>query len=133
MFQSAPSSTRRPSAGQLIAALGLCLAAFGAAAADAPAKMDNGILVAPNGMALYTFDKDAADKSNCNGPCTKVWPPLAATASDQPMGAYGIATRDDGSRQWSYKTKPLYYYQGDQKAGDRSGDNFKDVWHLIKE
>jgi predicted lipoprotein with Yx(FWY)xxD motif len=33
----------------------------------------------------------------------------------------------------AYKGKPLYFYQADQKAGDRSGDNFKDVWHLVKE
>ena len=121
------------SASPLLAALTLCLASLGAQAADAPAHMANGILVGHDGMALYTFDKDAADKSVCNGPCAKLWPPLAAAAGDQPMGGYGIVTRDDGSRQWSYKNKPLYTYQGDQKAGDRTGDNFKDVWHLVKE
>ena len=42
-----------------------------ASAADAPAKLANGALVAANGMTLYTFDKDAANsgKSMCNGPC----------------------------------------------------------------
>ncbi len=56
-----------------------------------------------------------------------------ATAADQPVGAYSIVTRDDGARQWAYKGKPVYTYKADQKAGDRSGDNFKDVWHIIKE
>ena len=56
-----------------------------------------------------------------------------ATAADQPSGAYSIVTRDDGARQWAYKGKPLYFYQADKKAGDRSGDNFKDIWHIIKE
>ncbi|MBT9504694.1 MAG: hypothetical protein IV092_25840, partial [Burkholderiaceae bacterium] len=29
--------------------------------------------------------------------------------------------------------KPLYFYQADQKAGERNGDNFKDVWHIVKD
>ena len=104
-------------------------------AAKAPAMLASGALVAPSGMTLYTFDKDAANsgKSTCNGPCAALWPPMTAMASDQPAGAYSIVTRDDGSRQWAYKGKPVYTYKADQKAGDRTGDNFKDVWHIIKE
>ena len=103
-------------------------------AADAPAKLSDGALVDAKGMTLYTFDKDAANsgKSACNGPCASLWPPAMAGASDQPSGAFGILTRDDGAKQWSYKGKPVYTYQAD-KVGERSGDNFKDVWHIIKE
>lgn len=124
----------------------LCIAASSAAflftagcaniaAPKAPAMLASGALVAPNGMTLYTFDKDVANsgKSTCNGPCAALWPPMVATASDQPVGAYSIVTRDDGSHQWAYKGKPVYTYKADQKAGDRTGDNFKDVWHIIKE
>jgi predicted lipoprotein with Yx(FWY)xxD motif len=108
---------------------------YGMPEAKAPALLDGGALVAPGGMTLYTFDKDvaASGKSVCNGPCAALWPPMMATAADQPMGAYTIVTRDDGSRQWAYKGKPVYTYKADQKAGDRTGDNFKDVWHIIKE
>jgi len=103
--------------------------------ADAPAKMSGGVLTAPSGMTLYVFDKDAANsgKSTCNGPCATNWPPLMAAADDKPAGDYSIVTRDDGSRQWAYKGKPVYTFKSDQKAGDRTGDNFKDVWHVIKE
>jgi len=103
--------------------------------APAPAMLANGALVAPNGMTLYTFDKDTAGsgKSTCNGPCAALWPPLMAGATDQNSGAYSVVTRDDGSRQWAYKGKPVYFYKPDQKAGDRTGDNFRDVWHIIKE
>lgn len=102
---------------------------------DAPAKVADGVFVGANGMTLYTFDRDVAGsgKSACNGPCAKLWPPLMAAAADQPSGAFGIVTRDDGARQWSYKGKPLYFYQPDQKPGDRTGDNFRDVWRIIKE
>lgn len=120
---------------RLLSTLFLCLASLAAIAADAPAKLANGVLVAANGMTLYTFDKDTANsgKSTCSGPCATLWPPLIAAAADQPSGAYSIVTRDDGARQWAYKGKPVYFYQADKKAGDRSGDNFKDLWHIIKE
>ena len=107
--------------------------AVAAAAADAPAKLANGVLVASNGMTLYTFDNDKAGsgKSVCNGPCAGLWPPLMAAAADQATGDYSVVTRDDGARQLAYKGKPLYFYKADQKAGDRTGDNFKDVWHIV--
>jgi len=106
-----------------------------APAPKAPAMLSAGALVAPSGMTLYTFDNDAANsgKSACNGPCAALWPPMMATATDQPTGAYNIVMREDGSRQWAYKGKPVYTYKADQKAGDRTGDNFKNVWHIIKE
>ena len=106
-----------------------------AMAADAPAKLVNGALVDAKGMTLYTFDKDVAGsgKSTCNGGCAALWPPAMAGATDQPAGAHTIVTRDDGARQWAYKGKPVYTYQADQKPGDRGGDNFKDVWHIIEE
>lgn len=108
--------------------------AAGIASAAAP-TFTQGVLVAPNGMTLYSFDKDAVNsgKSTCNGPCATLWPPLMVAGSDAPAGAYSIITRDDGARQWAYKGKPLYLYQADQKAGDRSGDNFKSVWHIVTE
>ena len=108
---------------------------YAAPDAKSPAMIASGTLVASGGMTLYTFDKDMANsgKSACNGPCAALWPPLPASAGDQPSGLYSIVTRDDGARQWAYKGKPVYTYKADQKAGDRSGDNFKDVWHIIKE
>lgn len=104
-------------------------------ATPAPAMMSGGALVGPNGMTLYTFDRDVAGsgKSACNGPCAAMWPPLMAGEKDQASGAYTIVMRDDGGRQWAHKGKPVYYYKPDAKAGDRTGDNFRDVWHIIKE
>ena len=111
------------------------VASVAVVAADAPTKMAGGFLVAGNGMTLYTFDNDKAvsGKSVCNGPCAGLWPPVMASSTDQPAGDYSMVTRDDGSRQLAYKGKPLYFYKADVKAGDRTGDNFKDVWHIVKE
>ena len=58
---------------------------------------------------------------------------MTASATDKPSGDYSVVTRDDGARQFAYKGKPLYFYKADQKAGERSGDNFKNVWHIVKE
>jgi predicted lipoprotein with Yx(FWY)xxD motif len=104
------------------------------AQAEPAAKMANGMLVNASGMTLYTFDKDVAGshKSMCNGPCIALWPAVVAPADAKPEDDYSVVTRDDGSKQWAYKGKPLYTYTADKKAGDAMGDNFKDVWHVIK-
>ncbi|MCH8621792.1 hypothetical protein [Undibacterium sp. TS12] len=97
-------------------------------------KVSDGILVSATGMTLYTFDKDAAGsgQSNCNGPCAGNWPPLIAPVQ-LPTGKYSVVTREDGSKQLAYAGKPLYLYAADKQVGDRKGDNFKDVWHIVKE
>jgi len=103
------------------------------AAAQAPVKMADGVLTNGAGMTLYTFDKDADGKSACNGPCAANWPPLMAAADAKAAGDWTIVTRDDGSKQWAYKGKPLYLWAKDQKAGDKTGDNFNSVWHVAKQ
>lgn len=115
----------------LAAALAASLSAGPAPAQSAPpARMEGGMLVATNGMTLYTFDKDAGGRSACNGPCAENWPPLTATAADAASGDWSIVAREDGRRQWAYKGKPLYFFARDRKAGDKTGDGFKDVWHV---
>lgn len=98
--------------------------------ASAPATMDNGVLVGPTGMTLYTFDKDAGGKSMCNGKCAENWPPLMAQGTAS--GDFSIITRDDGSKQYAYKGKPLYYWVKDQKPGDKTGDGVNNVWRVAK-
>lgn len=90
------------------------------------------VLVDANGMTLYTFDKDTENKSNCSGKCAEAWPPLMAPAEAQPTGKLTVATREDGSNQWAYQGKPLYLWVKDEKPGDTTGDNFKNVWHVVR-
>jgi predicted lipoprotein with Yx(FWY)xxD motif len=100
---------------------------------SAPAKVADGVLVGANGMTLYTFDRDATPgKSVCNGPCATNWPPLMVQAGATASGDWSIVTRDDGSKQWAYKGKPVYFWVKDQKAGDRSGDGVNGVWRLAR-
>ena len=110
------------------------MALLAACAATPPAHTRDGILTNPSGMTLYVFDKDpaGAGKSVCNGECAMKWPPFMAAASDKSGGGHDIVTRDDGSRQWAYKGKPLYLWAKDQKPGDRTGDGVNNVWHAAK-
>lgn len=96
----------------------------------AQVSAQGGVLVGPNGMTLYTFDRDVAGsgKSACNGPCATNWPPL--TAATAPGGdGYSLVRRDDGTQQVAYKGKPLYYWSKDAKPGDKTGDGVNNVWH----
>jgi predicted lipoprotein with Yx(FWY)xxD motif len=88
------------------------------------------VLTDQKGMTLYTFDKDADGKSVCNGPCAANWPPLMASVDAKANGSYAVITRDDGSRQWTYKGKPLYTWVKDTKLGDISGDGVGNAWRL---
>lgn len=111
----------------------LALAAC-ASAPMAPAKVADGVLTGPNGMTLYTFDRDAAGsgKSVCNGPCAANWPPLMAEDAAKAADGYSVIMRDDGRKQWAYKGKPLYFWVKDAKPGDRTGDGFNKVWQLAR-
>lgn len=116
----------------LMLAAAMLVAQGCATTAAPPAKAEAGALVGPNGMTLYTYDKDpvGSGKSVCNGQCAVNWPPLAAAADAANQGDYSVVTRDDGSRQWAYKGRPLYYWVKDQKPGDRTGDGFNKVWRV---
>jgi predicted lipoprotein with Yx(FWY)xxD motif len=107
--------------------LGACASLYAA-----PARVADGVLVGPNGMTLYTFDKDTSGKSVCNGPCAGNWPPFMAAEADQASGEYSVITRDDGMKQWAMKGKPLYYWSKDSKPGDKTGDGFNKVWQVAK-
>jgi len=116
------------------------LVALGAVAliagcAAGPAKFENGVLTDSEGMTLYTFTKDAAGsgRSVCNGRCAKNWPPLSAGADAKAHGPYSVITRDDGGKQWAYDGMPLYLWVKDKKPGDRTGDGFRGVWHVVKQ
>jgi len=115
---------------------GLMALAVGCASMGDPAgvRVTEGVLTDKAGMTLYTFDNDPAGggRSMCNGPCAQNWPPVAAAADASARGEWSIVTREDGSRQWAYKGKPLYRWIKDQKPGDRKGDGFRGVWHVAR-
>jgi predicted lipoprotein with Yx(FWY)xxD motif len=96
-------------------------------------KADSGtvVLADAKGMTLYMSGRDTDGKSTCNGQCLMNWPALAAAADAKPMGDWTVVTRDDSSKQWAYKGKPLYTFAKDAKAGDTAGEGMgNNNWHV---
>jgi predicted lipoprotein with Yx(FWY)xxD motif len=94
------------------------------------------ILVDGEGMTLYMFTKDEADKSNCSGKCIENWPPLL-TQGNPTLGdgvdaaKIGTATLADGSMIVTYNHMPLYYWIKDKAPGDTTGQGNNDVWYVV--
>ncbi len=125
---------KRLAAGALLSGL-LIVAGCATMGSSAPVKYSGGVMVNSAGMTLYTFNKDpvGVGKSVCNGPCAALWPALRASADDTGSGEYSVITRDDGSKQWAYKGKPLYLFSKDQKPGDKTGDGYVNAWRTVKQ
>ncbi|MGZ5195807.1 MAG: COG4315 family predicted lipoprotein [Ramlibacter sp.] len=126
---------KKPSLAALWALALATACGFSASASAAPATMKDGILVDAKGMTVYTFDRDKAysGKSACLGQCEIDWPPVLATANDEPERPFAIIKRKDGKRQWAYRGKPLYTWPEDQEPGDKYGDNKVKLWHVVKD
>jgi predicted lipoprotein with Yx(FWY)xxD motif len=122
----------------LAAAVAMTTAAYAAAPAKSMDLPSGSILVAPNGMTLYTYDKDTqgASMSACTGGCIAAWPPFVAEAGAMAEGDYTLVdvTDKDGKaeKMWAYKGWPLYFWKNDTKPGDITGDGVGGVWHVIK-
>jgi predicted lipoprotein with Yx(FWY)xxD motif len=97
------------------------------------------ILVDSKGRTLYLFEKDTGPKSTCSGACASAWPPFTTTGKPKAgAGAkaslVGTTMRSDGTREITYNGHPLYYYAGDQAAGDTNGqalDQFGAEWYVL--
>ena len=91
-------------------------------------------LVDAKGMTLYIFDKDKEPgKSACYGGCAKSWPPYAPEVSQpEPLSPLTVITRDDGTKQYAYKGRPLYYYVKDSGPGDVTGEGVGKAWWIVK-
>ncbi|MDN7682804.1 MULTISPECIES: COG4315 family predicted lipoprotein [Burkholderia] len=106
---------------------------IGMSSAPLSVKTADGVLTDARGMTLYTFNRDTvAGKSACNGNCAIKWPPLAADGTGKAVGDYTVIVRDDGTKQWAYRGKPLYLWSQDKAPGQITGDGFMNVWHTAK-
>ena len=105
---------------------------FNTLAFSAPTTETNGVLRDSTGHTLYVFAKDEINKSKCSNECIKVWPAFVAKEGVQPSGDLTLVGRDDGTKQWALKGKPLYFYAGDNKAGDINGDGIGGTWSAVR-
>ena len=89
-----------------------------------------------NGMTLYLYTKDTPDVTVCYATCATNWPPLTVAAGATITGpsgataAFATISRTDGTSQVTYNHWPLYYYAGDSKAGDTTGQGKNGTWFV---
>ncbi len=94
------------------------------------------VLTDAKGFTLYWFVPDTSTKSNCNGTCATIWPPVKgpATAGSGVTGKLATIKRSDGSTQATYNGHPLYTYVADTAPGQAKGNNINasgGVWHEV--
>jgi predicted lipoprotein with Yx(FWY)xxD motif len=75
------------------------------------------VLFDANGQAVYAFENDRRNRSNCTSEeCVTAWPPVLTR--EQPsagagveVGLLGTIRRSDGTLQVTYDGRPLYFYE----------------------
>ncbi|MFN8518117.1 MAG: hypothetical protein U0667_01725 [Chloroflexota bacterium] len=94
-------------------------------------------LTGEDGRTLYYFANDTAPGvSACEGDCVTNWPLFTLEADETLAAGEGVTgvlatfARADGQTQVSYDGRPLYYFVGDQAAGDTNGQDKGDVWYV---
>lgn len=89
------------------------------------------------GKTLYVYGKDESLKSSCNDECAQKWIPYTANpegfkqSDDNLLKTINIIQRTDGSYQYAYGEKPLYYYYQDSQPGDIKGDGINELWSIV--
>ena len=70
------------------------------------------------GQAVYVFDREESEESECYGDCARAWPPVLTKG--RPIAGKGVrkrrlgtTRRRNGKRQVTYNGRPLYYYVDD--------------------
>ncbi len=94
------------------------------------------ILADGEGTTLYFFLNDTSSESTCYDQCAGNWPAYATQGEPQAgsgidTSLLGTTTRTDGTVQVTYNGKPLYYFSGDESAGDTNGQGIGDVWFVV--
>jgi predicted lipoprotein with Yx(FWY)xxD motif len=94
------------------------------------------VLADAKGRTLYLFEADKPNMSNCSGACLSIWPALSSHGKPQAHG--GVLAAKVGTiastGQVTYNGHPLYYYGGDQRAGDTNGqglNQFGAEWYVL--
>jgi predicted lipoprotein with Yx(FWY)xxD motif len=136
---SAPSYGAAPAASGSAAASGAArAAAAGTTVTLRPSKIGS-FLADANGRTLYLFEADKTSASTCYSACASLWPPLttagAAKAGPGVLASrLGVTKRTGGAAEVTYHGHPLYYYAGDTKPGDTTGqaiNQFGALWYVV--
>jgi predicted lipoprotein with Yx(FWY)xxD motif len=98
------------------------------------------ILVGASGRTLYRYTVDRKQVNRCTSDpaCNPYWPPLLVKAGVKVAAGTGVKAASlgtikakNGQRQVTYAGWPLYYFAGDKKAGQTSGQAFQKEWYVV--
>jgi predicted lipoprotein with Yx(FWY)xxD motif len=103
-------------------------------------KLGTILAAGPKRRTVYLFEGDKGAASSCTGACAKAWPPVTTSAAPLVAGAamsadLGTITREDGTKQVTYKGHPLYFFAKDGDAADAYGQGVKafgSSWYVLK-
>lgn len=98
--------------------------------ADVPAQFEvvtiplGRLLTTITGFSVYMWDRDGANKSNCDDACQQTFTPVLAHASaPRARGDWGVIERSPGVFQWTYRKKPLYTLVGEEQRASFHGSD----------
>ena len=97
------------------------------------------VLVDGRGLPLYIFTADRGTPSRCYGDCARAWPVTYAKGTPRARGGaraslLGTTRRRDGSRQVTYRGRPVYFYVSDRPGVALCHDvrEFGGLWLLVR-
>lgn len=91
-------------------------------------ESDAGELIADaKGQTVYVLQENRRGRNgNADISALAEWTPVLADKAAEPVGSWGVLTREDGTRQWTYKGMMLFTFKKDEIPGSimgiRSGD-----------
>ncbi len=88
------------------------------------------MVVNHEGYAIYSWDGDEPNKSNCVGSCLDTWKPVLAPETANPQGEWTITERSPGIGQWTFRGRPLYTHVLDTRYRAFTGSDVPG-WHNV--
>jgi len=86
-----------------------------------PAGIEMQSISAAHGYALSSADTKKVIYTLKSPPRGDQWKPVYAPSLALPVGQFSVVQREDGTRQWAFKDKALYTYEGDYSPDDITG------------
>ena len=83
-----------------------------------------------NGRSVYSSDRDARHKSNCNDACLDEWEPILAADYAHATGEWTTFERSPGVRQWAFRGMPVYRRIADTRSHSQDGGDIPG-WHNV--
>jgi predicted lipoprotein with Yx(FWY)xxD motif len=84
----------------------------------------------------YLSDPQNDEISTCNGNCAKIWPPFyvedLTLNPELKSRDFDVITREDGSKQLTFKGWPLYLYSRDTKPLETNGQGVNGLWFVVE-